>query len=133
MKFIRVKCFAANSILVVTTSHPVHLTARSVSAQSEALYSCAALWNTYGDCANYGILSGSKGAVTDLAWSATGEHIYSGSADCNLSTWDARTGTRLRKHIGHQEFVNSIDILKVGTGLIISGSDDATIGVSSDT
>jgi Prp8 binding protein len=89
------------------------------------------LWNTYGDCENYGILEGHKGAVLDLQWSRDSKALYTASADTTLGTWDVETGQRLRKHVGHEDIVNSISVFQTGTERILSGSDDCTIGVRS--
>ncbi|BFZ56969.1 hypothetical protein PYCC9005_004019 [Savitreella phatthalungensis] len=87
------------------------------------------LWQTYGDCDNYAELRGSKNAVLDLQWSADGKSIYSASADHTVSTWDVHTGTRIRKHEGHQDIVNAVDVHRRGTETLCSVADDATIGL----
>ncbi|KAG5440732.1 hypothetical protein PCK2_000168 [Pneumocystis canis] len=63
------------------------------------------LWNTYGDCSNYGQLKGHKKAVLDLQWSRDSRVIYSASADFTVGTWDSETGQRIRKHTGHEDIV----------------------------
>ncbi|CCG83382.1 Putative uncharacterized protein [Taphrina deformans PYCC 5710] len=87
------------------------------------------LWNTYGDCDNYAQLNGSKGAVLDLQWSGDSRSLYSACADCEVSTWDVHSGLRLRRHTGHDDIVNSVDAYRRGTEVLVSGSDDATIGL----
>jgi len=87
------------------------------------------LWRTYGACENYGILAGHKGAVLDLHWSRDSKNLFSASADMNLASWDLETGQRIRRHEGHEEVVNSMDISKRGVELLVSGSDDGYIGV----
>jgi len=87
------------------------------------------LWNTYGDCANYGIIEGHKGAVLDLQWSRDAKYVYSASADHTLGTWDTETGERLRKHVGHEDIVNSVSTFRMGAEVLASGSDDCTVGV----
>ena len=87
------------------------------------------LWRTYGQCENYGILSGHKGAVLDLQWSRDSRVVFSASADATLASWDLETGTRIRRHIGHDEVVNCMDISKRGEEILVSGSDDSHIGV----
>jgi Prp8 binding protein len=89
------------------------------------------LWNTYGDCENYGIIEGHKGAVLDLQWSRDSRTIYSASADYTLATWDAETGERIKKHVGHEDIVNSVAAFRRGGETLASGSDDCTIGVHS--
>ncbi|KOS20011.1 Pre-mRNA-splicing factor cwf17 [Escovopsis weberi] len=87
------------------------------------------LWRTYGDCENYGVLNGHKGAVLDLQWSRDSEIVYSASADTHLASWDLTTGTRIRRYVGHEEIVNAMDISRRGEELLVSGSDDSTIGI----
>lgn len=92
----------------------------------------AVLWKTYGACENFGILpaGGHKGAVLDLHWSRDSKVIYSASADTTLASWDLDTGVRIRKHIGHEEVVNCMDVSKRGEEMLVSASDDGYIGVS---
>ncbi|KAJ9156218.1 U5 snRNP complex subunit [Pleurostoma richardsiae] len=87
------------------------------------------LWRTYGDCENYGILNGHKGAVLDLQWSRDSEILFSASADMHLASWDLTSGQRIRRYVGHEEIINTLDIAKRGEELLISGSDDGTIGI----
>lgn len=87
------------------------------------------LWNTYNDCENYGTLTGHKGAVLDLQWSRDSQTIYSASADSTIAAWDLESGLRTRKHTGHEAVVNCIDSARRGQDLLISGSDDGTIGI----
>lgn len=49
--------------------------------------------------------------------------LVSGSADKNLRTWDARTGTLLRKHTGHQGAVLDAS-LGLDGNVVISAGDD---------
>ena len=88
------------------------------------------LWRTYGDCENYGMLSGHKGAVLDLQWSRDSRVLFSASADMTLASWDLETGTRIKRYEGHEEVINCMDVSKRGEELLISGSDDGCIGVS---
>lgn len=87
------------------------------------------LWRTYGDCENYGVLNGHKGAVLDLQWSRDSEILYTASADMHLASWDLTSGTRIRRYVGHEEIINSIDITRRGEDLLVSGSDDSTIAL----
>ncbi|KAG5520176.1 hypothetical protein PMAC_001253 [Pneumocystis sp. 'macacae'] len=87
------------------------------------------LWNTYGDCSNYGMLKGHKKAVLDLQWSRDSRVIYSASADYTVGTWDSETGQRIRKHTGHEDIVNCIATMPRGTEFLATGSDDATISL----
>ncbi|KAL9094027.1 MAG: hypothetical protein Q9165_003697 [Trypethelium subeluteriae] len=97
------------------------------NAQNGALVQ--ALWQTYGDCENYGMLSGHKGAVLDLQWSRDSRVLFSASADMTLASWDLETGTRIKRHEGHEEVINCMSVSKRGEELLISGSDDGCIGV----
>lgn len=87
------------------------------------------LWRTFGNCENYGTLTGHKGAIMDLHWSRDSRVLFSASADMHLASWDLETGTRIRRHVGHEEIINTMDISKRGEELLISGSDDGCIGI----
>lgn len=87
------------------------------------------LWRTYGDCENYGLLTGHRGAILDLQWSRDSEILFSASADTHLASWDLTSGQRIRRYVGHEEVINSLDISKRGEETLISGSDDGTIGI----
>lgn len=45
-------------------------------------------------------------------------------------SWDLETGQRIRKHPGHEEVINCMDVSKRGEEYLISASDDGYIGVS---
>ncbi|MCJ1301296.1 hypothetical protein MMC08_004095 [Hypocenomyce scalaris] len=87
------------------------------------------LWRTYGQCDNYGILTGHKGAVLDLHWSRDSRVIFSASADMTLASWDLETGLRIRRHTGHEEVINCLDVSRRGEELLVSGGDDGYIGM----
>ncbi|ODA83013.1 hypothetical protein RJ55_01522 [Drechmeria coniospora] len=87
------------------------------------------LWRTYGDCENYGLLNGHKGAILDLQWSRDSDVLYTASADMHLASWDLTSGTRIRRYVGHEEMINTVDVNRRGEELLISGSDDSTIGI----
>lgn len=89
----------------------------------------AVLWNTYGKCENYGVLNGHRGAILDLQWSRDSRVIFSASADMIVASWDLETGQRIRRHMGHEEIINCLDISRRGQELLVSGSDDGTIGI----
>jgi len=65
----------------------------------------------------------------DLHWSRDSSILFSASADMHLASWDLETGTRIRRHVGHEEVINTMDISKRGEELLISGSDDGYIGI----
>ncbi|KAI5781817.1 WD40-repeat-containing domain protein [Geopyxis carbonaria] len=87
------------------------------------------LWRTYGDCTNYMEMNGHKGAISDLQWSRDSRIIFSASTDSLLAAWDAETGGRIRRYVGHEDIVNTLDIAKRGPELFVSGSDDGSIGI----
>ncbi|KAL6708845.1 hypothetical protein ACN47E_002252 [Coniothyrium glycines] len=87
------------------------------------------LWRSSGSCENYGILTGHKQAVLDLHWSRDSKVLFSASADMHLASWDIETGERIRRHPGHEEVINCMDVSKRGEELLVSGSDDGYIGI----
>ncbi|KAK4988513.1 hypothetical protein LTR50_003917 [Elasticomyces elasticus] len=87
------------------------------------------LWRTQGDCENYGLLQGHKGAVLDLQWSRDSRVVFSASADTHLASWDLETGQRIRRHEGHGEIINCLDVSKRGEEILVSASDDGHIGL----
>ncbi|KAF2150756.1 WD40 repeat-like protein [Myriangium duriaei CBS 260.36] len=87
------------------------------------------LWHTTSTCDNHGLLTGHKGAILDLAWSRDSRALFSASADTHIASWDIHSGQRIRRHAGHEEVVNSIDLSKRGEDLIFSASDDGSIGL----
>jgi Prp8 binding protein len=89
------------------------------------------LWRSSGSCENHGILTGHKQAVLDLHWSRDSKVLFSASADMHLASWDVETGERIRRHPGHEEVINCMDVSKRGEEMLVSGSDDGYIGVSS--
>ncbi|KAF2115087.1 cell cycle control protein-like protein cwf17 [Lophiotrema nucula] len=87
------------------------------------------LWSSSGACENYGILTGHKQAVLDLHWSRDSRVLFSASADMHLASWDVETGERIRRHPGHEEVINCMDVSKRGEEMLVSGSDDGYIGI----
>lgn len=87
------------------------------------------LWRTYGDCENYAVLNGHRGAVLDLNWSRDSRVVYTASADSLLASWDVEAVSRIRRYVGHEDIVNTMDITRRGPEMFVSGSDDGTIGV----
>lgn len=47
----------------------------------------------------------------------------------HLASWDLTSGTRIRRYVGHEEIINTMDISRRGEELIVSGSDDSSIGI----
>ena len=89
----------------------------------------ADLWRTYGNCDNFGQLLGHKGAVLDVQWSRDSRTVFSASADATLASWDLDTGTRIRKHVGHDGVINCLDVTRRGEDLMLSGSDDGSFAI----
>ncbi|CAG8471156.1 33_t:CDS:10 [Diversispora eburnea] len=87
------------------------------------------LWNTYGDCQNYGLLKGHNGAIMELQWSRDSSKIFSCATDKTIGVWDVVTGTRIKKFKGHTSFVNSVCAARRGNEILVSGSDDGTIKI----
>lgn len=55
--------------------------------------------------------------------------MYTASADSLLASWDVDSKTRIRRYVGHEDIVNTMDITRRGPEMLVSGSDDGTIGV----
>lgn len=87
------------------------------------------LWEAKHSNSNIGVLKGHKGAVLDLKWSRDSRQVFTASSDLTIGIWDLDEGKRIRKHVGHEDMINSIDVIKRGVEMIVSGSDDGTIGV----
>ena len=65
---------------------------------SDVHYSRAAvLWNTYGECENFAMMTGHTGAVMDLAFATDGDRLYTASTDKTVAIWDVSSGLRVRK------------------------------------
>lgn len=82
------------------------------------------LWNTFGECENYGLLSGHKNAVLEVHWGSNGNTICSASADKTVGLWDAKKGTRIRRLINHTGIVNTCSMASNQPQIFASGSDD---------
>lgn len=78
---------------------------------------------------NYGILTGHKSAILDLQWSRDSQVVYSASADKHVASFNVETGERIRKHVGHEEVINCLDVSKRGEEFLVSGSDDGYISI----
>ena len=53
-------------------------------------------------------LSGHKNAILQCCWGFDGEVVYTASADKTVGIWDAYTGKRVRKLLGHTSHVNAV-------------------------
>ena len=129
----RKRCSQCDSIPVVSTSHPAVLIAQYVGYSRGSIgaadINIVVLWNTYGNCANYLELNGHKGAILDLHWSRDSRIVFSASTDSLLASWDAENGARIRRYVGHADIINAFDVARRGPEVMVSGSDDGTIGV----
>ena len=85
------------------------------------------LWNTFGECENYAILSGHKGSVLDLHFSVDGDYMYTASSDRTINYWDVETGARIKKMKGHSNIVNACGASRRGPNLMVSGGDDCQV------
>jgi Prp8 binding protein len=83
------------------------------------------LWDVYGECKNYNVLTGHKSAVLEIKWNAENK-IVSASADKSVALWDASSGSRIRKLTDHTAIVNSCSIASAAPSIFASGSDDCT-------
>ncbi|KAH9178197.1 ribosome biogenesis protein Sqt1 [Lactarius sanguifluus] len=69
-----------------------------------------------------------KDAVTSLLVHPTKPHlVISSSADHTLRTWDARGGTLVREHKGHQELINGAALGRNGEIVVSAGDDGACL------
>jgi Prp8 binding protein len=75
------------------------------------------------------MLGGHKGAVLDLQWSRDSRVLFSSSADTTVASWDTETGQKIRKHEGHEGVIDCIDVSRRGMEVVVSGSDDGTVGI----
>ncbi|KKZ65897.1 hypothetical protein EMCG_08402 [[Emmonsia] crescens] len=75
------------------------------------------------------IASGSMDRSINLQWSRDSKIIFSASADMTLASWDVESGQRIRRHVGHEEIINCLDVSRRGQELLISGSDDGCVGI----
>ena len=83
------------------------------------------LWDVYGECKNYNVLTGHKNAILEVKWD--GDKLLSCSADKTVALWDANKGARIRKYTDHKGIVNSCALASHSTGLSCSGSDDSSV------
>jgi Prp8 binding protein len=46
-----------------------------------------------------------------------------------VASWNVETGERIRRHVGHEEVINCLDVSKRGEEFLVSGSDDGSISL----
>ena len=85
------------------------------------------LWNTYGDCSNYAVLTGHRNAVLSVSYTDDGEGLVSCSADMTIRTWDTMTGEQLSSLREHTAVVNCVAATPSGHVLVASASDDGSV------
>lgn len=89
------------------------------------------LWNSFGNCNNYDILTGHKKGITEAVWSSDSTKIVSASADATCLIYDVHTAQKIKKCQGHKKCVNSVSSCSsIGSGHLfdfISGSDDCNV------
>ncbi|KAH9068401.1 WD40 repeat-like protein [Lactarius deliciosus] len=75
-----------------------------------------------------GATDGKVTPVTSLLVHPTKPHlVISSSADHTLRTWDARAGTLVREHKGHQELINGAALGRNGEIVVSAGDDGACL------
>jgi len=72
------------------------------------------LWNAGGNCENINVLSGHKNAILDVKFTCDSTKIITASADYILGVYDAMTGTRIKRFMGHKGIVNAVDVCHEG-------------------
>ena len=78
---------------------------------------------------DYSILKGHTNSITSVSFSNDGEFIISGSSDCSIRVWDAKTGIqRGRPLCGHTFGVTSVALSPDGN-FLVSSSVDRTIRI----
>ncbi|KAK9897458.1 WD40 repeat-like protein [Cystobasidium minutum MCA 4210] len=90
------------------------------------------LWRVYGsdEDNNFAVLKAQNGAITSLAFPATGNHLTASSTDKTVATFDIVRGDVVKRHRGHKGIVNDVDVTRGGNReLIASASDDGTIKI----
>lgn len=80
--------------------------------------------DAYEELPNYGVMEEHKSAVTSLNWKDA-DTLFTASADSTVAFWDAVTGERTRRGLGHNLTVN--DNCVTPNGICISVGDDGCI------
>lgn len=78
-------------------------------------------------------LPGHSAAVNDLAWSADGRRLLTGSDDFTVKLWDSATGKELLTLRGHDREVTSVGFDATGRDVLSAGLDGSAILWRSDT
>ena len=72
------------------------------------------LYTAGGKCESLNVLSGHKNAILDVCFTNDSEKIITASADYNLGLYDAISGERIKRFIGHSGIVNAVDVSSEG-------------------
>eukprot|EP00347_Sterkiella_histriomuscorum_P017852 403347727 len=85
-------------------------------------------WDVFDpECKNFGVLKGHSNAILDLVWGQDNTRVYTASSDRQIFVWDTEDFQRVRKLKGHTAVVNSVDCQKIGSEILVSGSDDYSV------
>ncbi len=89
------------------------------------------LWDTSREV-SLSTLKGHAGNVNSVSFTADGNHLLSGSADCTMRLWDVDSGETEAIISGHTASVSSIATCNSGCGtvgptMIVSASEDCTL------
>lgn len=84
------------------------------------------LWNTYGECENWGVLKGHEQAVLDLWWGRDDDILLTASADKTGAVWDVNQMQKVKRFRNHTAVVNGVCAARRGEPLALTGSDDCT-------
>jgi Prp8 binding protein len=115
--------------LVLEKGHTAAINRVSYSPSGSTLASASkdcsiGLWRAHGDYSQYMLMRAAhKGGITAVSWVSDAALVTS-SADGTLCLWDAESGTRVRRFVGHSGIVNDVAAATVGSGSFISVSDD---------
>jgi WD40 repeat protein len=74
-------------------------------------------------------MQGHKNAILELHWSDNCERIVTASPDKTVRAWDIAQGVQVKKMGEHNDVVNSCHLLRRGSPLVVSGSEDQCIKV----
>ena len=83
-------------------------------------------WDVFNGCQNLGVCKGHKNAILDLKWSTDSTQLFTASADKQVVAWDTFSFTKIRTFRGHENNVNSVDVIGER---VVTGSDDCTVKV----
>jgi Prp8 binding protein len=120
----------SGSVYALEYSPDQHVDGNSTALLSASFDKTVLLWS-HPDYGNYNVLRGHKNAVLDAHW-VDADTVVTCSADQTVMLWDALTGQRLRKFVGHSAIVNACTKLhntsnnSVECNLMASVSDDGT-------